>query len=113
MPNVVQIGSATIIAVSDTEQAYPAQAVYPEVDEAAWLPFRDLLTSEGALVLNFGSYVIRADGRTVLVDTGWGPTYQGRLPEELSAAGVAPDTIDVVIFTHLHGDHIGWNLEGA
>src|SRR5689334_14206541 len=112
MRTTVQVGSATIIAVSDTEQAYPAQGVYPHVDEAAWQPFRELLTAEGTVVLNFGSYVIRADGRTVLVDTGWGPAYQGRLPEELIAVGVAPDTIDAVIFTHLHGDHIGWNMEG-
>ena len=31
-------------------------------------------------------------------------------PEELAAAGVEPDEIDLVVLTHLHLDHIGWNL---
>jgi len=34
----------------------------------------------------------------------------GRLPEELAVAGVEPDEIDLVVLTHLHLDHIGWNL---
>ena len=34
----------------------------------------------------------------------------GRLPEELAAAGVEPDEVDLVVLTHLHLDHIGWNL---
>lgn len=110
MPVTVTVGSATIIALSDTEQAYPANGVYPEADEAALAPYRDLLNADGKIVLNFGCYLIRADGRTVLVDTGWGPTYNGHLLEELGAAGIGFDSVDAVIFTHLHGDHIGWNL---
>ena len=55
----------------------------------------------------------------MLVDTGVGgdgvpgATWigtPGRLPEELAAAGVEPDEIDLVVLTHLHLDHIGWNL---
>ena len=34
----------------------------------------------------------------------------GTAPEELAAAGVEPDEIDLVVLTHLHLDHIGWNL---
>jgi glyoxylase-like metal-dependent hydrolase (beta-lactamase superfamily II) len=110
MPPTVSVGSVTIVALSDTEQAYPANGVYPEADAAALAPYGDLLNADGAIILNFGCYLIRADGRTVLVDTGWGPTYDGKLLEELAAAGVTLDAIDVVIFTHLHGDHIGWNM---
>lgn len=106
------VGSATVIALSDTEQAYGADGVYPRVDEAAWAPYRDVLTGEGQILLNFGCYAVRADGRTVLVDTGWGPGFQGRLLDELAEAGVALDEVDAVAFTHLHGDHVGWNLIG-
>jgi glyoxylase-like metal-dependent hydrolase (beta-lactamase superfamily II) len=49
----------------------------------------------------------------VLVDTGWGPELDGRLMAELSEAGVSPNEIDIVTFTHLHGDHTGWNLDRA
>jgi glyoxylase-like metal-dependent hydrolase (beta-lactamase superfamily II) len=40
----------------------------------------------------------------------------GRLPTELAAVGVEPNEIDLVVLTHLHLDHVGWNLarvEGA
>lgn len=110
MSDIVQIGSATVIALSDTEEAYEARRVYPDVGEAEWESYRDLLGAGGTVLLNFGSYAIGADGRTVLVDTGWGPSHEGRLIDELAAAGIALETIDAVIFTHLHSDHIGWNL---
>ena len=106
----VVVGSATIIALSDTEQPYGALDIYPEVPEEAWAAYRDLLTADGAILLNFGCYAIRADGRTVLVDTGWGPGFGGRLMDELKATGIRPEEVDAVAFTHLHGDHIGWNV---
>jgi glyoxylase-like metal-dependent hydrolase (beta-lactamase superfamily II) len=111
MPERVRVGEATIVHLSDTEQPYVAREVYPEAEEAVWEEYRGLLTADGQVILNFGSYLVQADGRTVLVDTGWGPGFHGRLPEELAAAGVALSEVNEVIFTHLHGDHIGWNLK--
>jgi glyoxylase-like metal-dependent hydrolase (beta-lactamase superfamily II) len=110
MPHTTHVGSAQIVSLSDTEQAYPAADVYPDVAEQAWAEHRHLLGADGTLLLNFGCYLIRADGRTTLVDTGWGPGYQGRLLDELAEAGVRPEEVDAVVFTHLHGDHIGWNV---
>ncbi|MBE3008507.1 MBL fold metallo-hydrolase [Microbispora sp. NEAU-D428] len=66
-------------------------------------------------VLHFHCYLMRAAGRTVLVDTGiggadapatWAP-LPGRLGGELAAAGAAPADVDVVVLTHLHSDHAG------
>jgi glyoxylase-like metal-dependent hydrolase (beta-lactamase superfamily II) len=34
----------------------------------------------------------------------------GRLPQELAAAGLAPDEVELVFLTHLHLDHVSWNL---
>ncbi|MGD9889759.1 MAG: MBL fold metallo-hydrolase [Dehalococcoidia bacterium] len=109
MSTHVQLGNATIVALSDMERAYPAATVYPDAGDAL-TAYTTFLTDTGEVLLNFGCYVIQADGRTVLVDTGWGPGLQGRLLDELSAAGIRPDAIDAIIFTHLHGDHIGWNI---
>ncbi|MGH2602252.1 MAG: MBL fold metallo-hydrolase [Dehalococcoidia bacterium] len=106
----VSVGSATIVALSDTEQPYDAAQVYPEAGEGALAAYREMLTADGKVLLNFGCYLVRADGQTVLVDTGWGPTFQGRLMDELAEAGVPPDEVDAVVFTHLHGDHVGWNI---
>lgn len=110
MSHRVQVGSATIVALSDTEQSYPANRVYSDADESALAAYSAFLTDAGEVLLNFGCYVIQADGRMVLVDTGWGPGYQGRLMDDLDGAGIRPDAIDAIIFTHLHGDHIGWNI---
>jgi glyoxylase-like metal-dependent hydrolase (beta-lactamase superfamily II) len=65
--------------------------------------------------------LIRAAGKLILVETGAGDKWtakesdiydlQGshRLPQSLSAAGVRPEDIDIVVNTHLHFDHCGWN----
>jgi glyoxylase-like metal-dependent hydrolase (beta-lactamase superfamily II) len=65
------------------------------------------------------SLLIRTGKQTVLVETGMGNKLSDRMKkffgqpakllENLSAAGVAPEDIDVVINSHLHFDHCGWN----
>jgi glyoxylase-like metal-dependent hydrolase (beta-lactamase superfamily II) len=74
-------------------------------------------------VLPFNAFLVRTDGLTVLVDTGVGPPggsdpflqdRAGRLPQLLAAAGVEPADVDLVAHTHLHVDHVGWNMvDGA
>jgi glyoxylase-like metal-dependent hydrolase (beta-lactamase superfamily II) len=71
------------------------------------------------IVLACNSLLIRDGKRTVLVETGIGPKlseklqriYQSRpqLPDNLRSAGIDPADIDIVINTHLHFDHCGWN----
>jgi glyoxylase-like metal-dependent hydrolase (beta-lactamase superfamily II) len=65
------------------------------------------------------SLLVRTGERTVLVETGIGNKLSekmaeiygqpARLIENLAAAGVSPDEVDIVINTHLHFDHCGWN----
>ncbi len=69
------------------------------------------------------SWLIRADGLTVLVDPCNGNGRQRRVPffndlnlpwlDRLKAAGAAPEDVDVVFCTHLHSDHCGWNTVRA
>ena len=56
------------------------------------------------------AFIIRSQGETILVDTGVGPDFPGRLLDELKANGVAPSDITVVAITHLHLDHVAWNI---
>ncbi|MGD9935109.1 MAG: MBL fold metallo-hydrolase [Dehalococcoidia bacterium] len=104
-----RVGSHDIIALIDTIQSYPATSVYPNAGDAL-KGFTAYLDGDGAVALNFAAFLVVGSGTTVLVDTGWGPEYSGQLPSELSAAGVDPASIDIVTFTHLHGDHTGWNF---
>jgi glyoxylase-like metal-dependent hydrolase (beta-lactamase superfamily II) len=65
------------------------------------------------------SLLIRTGKQTVLIETGMGNKLSDRMKkfygqpakllENLSAAGVAPEDVDIVINSHLHFDHCGWN----
>ncbi|MDR1388751.1 MAG: MBL fold metallo-hydrolase [Treponema sp.] len=49
------------------------------------------------------TFLIKAPGRIVLVDTGFG----GAVFDSMKKLGVSPGDVDAVLLTHLHGDHIG------
>ena len=71
-------------------------------------------TEEWRLPVNV--VLIRGAGTTVLVDAGLGPeprTFMpgagARLHDELARVGSSPAEIDLVVHTHLHVDHVGWD----
>ncbi|MGW1169459.1 MBL fold metallo-hydrolase [Streptomyces sp. NPDC002550] len=74
---------------------------------------------EGILRLDSHSFAFVVDGLRVLVDTGIGNGKERANPawhnlhtdflERLTDGGFAPDSVDLVILTHLHADHVGWN----
>lgn len=104
------VGHVEITALVDTIQAYPGATVYPKADLA---PYARHLDAEGRVPLNFGSFLVRDGATVLLVDTGWGPEHGGRLLAELAEAGVKPAQVTLILFTHLHGDHTGWNFDRA
>ncbi len=106
----VQVGNVEVVALSDGGGAFPATRTYAAAGQAIQ-QYAHLMDTDGNLLQNFASFLLRADGRTVLVDCGNGPEREGTLLREIEAVGVRPGEIDIVIFTHLHGDHTGWNLE--
>src|SRR5258706_10757643 len=72
--------------------------------------------------MGFNCYVIRTDEHSILIETGAGdkPSTKARermnmpeavpgLPETLAAQGIDPESVDIVINTHLHFDHCGGN----
>jgi glyoxylase-like metal-dependent hydrolase (beta-lactamase superfamily II) len=74
----------------------------------------------GHLVFSFHSFVIRTGHHTILIDTCLGndkerPTrpqfhrLRSGYLADLTAIGVGPETVDYVMCTHLHWDHVGWN----
>jgi glyoxylase-like metal-dependent hydrolase (beta-lactamase superfamily II) len=101
-----------VVALIDTLQTYPGTAIYPSAGDALQ-PFGAYMDANGGVELNFASFVLIDGDTTVLVDTGWGPEFQGQLPTELEAAGLRVTDIDVITYTHLHGDHTGWNFDRA
>jgi glyoxylase-like metal-dependent hydrolase (beta-lactamase superfamily II) len=101
------------------------QATHEEIRKSPWLIPR-FATEEGRLKMSIHSLVVETPSRRIVVDTGLGndkegravPTWNNRktpFVETMTAAGFPPDSIDTVLCTHLHVDHVGWNtrLEGG
>lgn len=107
----VQVGDIEILSLLDVSFQFPAARVWPSAGDGLEA-YRDRLRGDDVAMDDL-CYLLRADGRTVLVDTGLGPESNGQLIAELVQAGVDPGDVDVVVFTHLHGDHVGWNIERA
>ena len=66
--------------------------------------------------LPVNAVLVRGAGPTVLIDTGLGPEPRAFMPDagarllaELARAGVSPAEVDLVVHTHLHVDHVGWD----
>jgi glyoxylase-like metal-dependent hydrolase (beta-lactamase superfamily II) len=117
------VGAARITRIVDLEAsglAFLLPAATPDnLSTIEWIaPY---LVSSGEAVAAIQSFVIEVGCRRVLVDTAAGERARSEIPArielaesyltDLEAAGFAPDTIDTVIHTHLHFDHVGYNLK--
>ncbi|MFJ3922102.1 MBL fold metallo-hydrolase [Streptomyces sp. NPDC090022] len=128
--NIV-LGDVEIVRVVEWRGAFaPAAELVPGVgaevwrENARWLSPEHVDAASGAAVMALQSWVLRSGGRTVLVDTAVGngrerpgsPAFhqwQGDYLGALARAGVRPQDVDVVVNTHLHADHVGWNTRNA
>ena len=124
---VYRAGDASITRITDRLlTTLPGPQILPDWTEAAVAPWRDamrpeMLSDDGqTLIMSVHSWLIRMDGLTVLVDTGIGNGKSrpfNRVFDQLNTdylrrlanAGVAPEDVDLVLLTHLHVDHVGWN----
>ena len=101
----MRVGSLDVSILTDAEGSFATIAqAFPALSSSA----------EWRLPVN--AILIRGDGTTVLVDTGIGPTPRAFMPDggawlltELARAGSSPEDVDLVVHTHLHVDHVGWD----
>lgn len=112
MPNRFSVGDIDVIGMSDGQVVFEPTAYFAASSAEEWKAHARWLDHEGKLVFPFGCFLVRAGGKTVLIDTGLGPleagAYKGgALLGEFAAAGVRPEDVDVVFITHLHADHCG------
>jgi len=107
-----RVGDVEIVSLDDFQFRFDPARVWPDAGEGIEA-YRDRLEDRQTLYMDDLCFLLRADGQTVLVDTGMGPESDGKLLDEMRAAGVDPFEVDAVVFTHLHGDHVGWNIDRA
>ena len=121
MTDRIRVGNVEIVAVLDMVPPPRDPTVFiTDVPRDAWKPYEDEVLENGMLQLYYGCFFLRSQGKTVLVDTGMGPgphahleNRTGDLLGQLRAQGVGADDVDVVVHTHLHQDHVGWNVDGS
>jgi glyoxylase-like metal-dependent hydrolase (beta-lactamase superfamily II) len=125
---VYRVGDAEITRIVDTQlttltaaQLYPAGAEQDAVIQQLRETYPEQLSEDGQrLLLSVHSWLVRVGGKTILIDTGIGNgknrpfsalfhNLQTPYLENLARAGVRPADVDLVLLTHLHTDHIGWN----
>jgi len=88
-------------------------------ENLSWLAPRFYDLQAQLLVVAIQSFLVHAGGKTILVDACSGDHKERRRPffhqrewgwlEKLAAAGVRPTDVDIVMCSHLHVDHVGWN----
>jgi glyoxylase-like metal-dependent hydrolase (beta-lactamase superfamily II) len=120
------VGKVKITKVVELETIGSTRFILPlagkeEIQKLNWL-IPHFATDEGRLKMSIHSLVVETGKHRIVVDTGLGNDKQGRgIPtwnnrngpflETLNAAGFSPESIDTVLCTHLHVDHVGWNTK--
>jgi glyoxylase-like metal-dependent hydrolase (beta-lactamase superfamily II) len=121
------LGEVSIARVVEIgRSSFPTPVMLPDSTPAAvaahhhWLRPDFFDEAVGDLGSRIQTYVVRTPTTTVLIDTGVGNgktrtgahlwhLRDGAYLDDLRAAGVTPEEVDVVVCTHLHVDHVGWN----
>jgi glyoxylase-like metal-dependent hydrolase (beta-lactamase superfamily II) len=114
-----RVGSLELVVLSDGTFRLDAGAVFGVVPRPMWEPVVEDLDESHRTGLGLNCLLLQSEGKTILIETGVGdkareswhasPLEEGNLLSDLAAHGFRPEDIDIVINTHLHADHCGWN----
>ncbi len=125
-PTTWTFGDVTVTKVVDLLDPFDAARAYPGApldafdENASWLVPHFYDPAQKAILFSFHSYIVRTPRRTMVFETGIGNDKvrktltafnmrRGPYLDNLRAAGVRPEDVDVVASSHFHSDHIGWN----
>ena len=119
-----QIGAVTITKVVEVEATGGTKFILPQATPEAVAPYDwmkpHFVDENGRLRMSVHALVVETPSRRIVVDTclgndkegrgvpGWNK-LQGPFLENMAKAGYARESIDTVMCTHLHVDHVGWN----
>lgn len=112
-PHKFKVGAAEVTVLSDGSMAAPLGFILPGRPEAeAASVYKEAGRTLGAITLQVNVTLIRLGAELILVDAGSGPDFapaRGKLADNLEKAGIKPEAITRVVFTHAHPDHL-WGV---
>jgi glyoxylase-like metal-dependent hydrolase (beta-lactamase superfamily II) len=113
-----QLGDFELTVCTDGTYKLDGGAMFGVVPKPLWEK-RAPADDQNRILLGLNTVVVRTGRQTVVIETGIGNKQPAKmreihgnqelLPQSLEAAGVRLEEVDVVINTHLHFDHCGWN----
>jgi glyoxylase-like metal-dependent hydrolase (beta-lactamase superfamily II) len=120
----IDVGDIKVTYLPDGDATVEAGTVFPASNEALWEAHRELFDADGKLLLTLGGFLVETGDQKIVVDLGFGDMTVpfppvggvfrgGKLLSSLRKAGVEPADVDVVFYTHLHLDHVGWTAQNG
>ena len=114
----ISIGDFELTAVSDGIYRLDGGALFGIVPKVLWSK-RVAADEKNLVPVGLNSVLVRTGEKNILIENGIGNKLSEKMIEiygepaelldKLNASGVSPDEIDIVINSHLHFDHCGWN----
>ncbi len=124
-----RIGNVRVTQIVELTTASLGPYLLPQATPERLLPvpwLKPFIDESGKIILSMHSLVVETEGRTLIVDTCIGNDKPRSYPrwnlmqsdflQRFEAAGFSTDSIDTVLCTHMHVDHVGWNtrlVDGA
>ncbi len=121
--NQWQIGDVKVTRVVEMQVAGGTKFILPDASREACQPIDwmapHFMDVDGNLIMSIHALIIDTGERRIMVDTCIGNDKERNIPswshlqtsflDDIAAAGYPRESIDTVMCTHLHVDHVGWN----
>ena len=121
----LELGNLCITSLAEIPAfSIPLEILFPDLDYKLLKdlePINPAIISDGLIHLTIRSWLLKQSGKIILLDTcvgaekerpnhhAWHRRSGRKWLKALSKQGLNPEDVDIVMCTHLHADHVGWN----
>ena len=119
--SILDVGNIRVTSLSDGNVVFDPRLMFPDTPLEQWSHFYDIFPecfSGQHFLMNLGVFVMGSSGKNVIADTGFGPhgkmlgsDTSAELMDDFARKGIRTEDIDTVFMSHLHADHVGWNID--